>query len=237
MKDWKGNSNSIYKTLGASNHTTEERQSEDYYATEPKAAELLLAKETFSPKIWECACGAGHLSRVFKEAGYKVRSTDLMDRGFGKPGIDFLNSNISHWDGDIITNPPYKFAQAFVEKALQIIPDGRKVAMFLKTLFLEGQGRYELFTSQPPIRIYVSSARLQCAKNAEFEKMQQSGGSAISYAWFVWQKGFDGDTTLKWINHKSGFDFEITKAAYIKLLNIQDPQLSLNLFQELREAA
>ena len=41
-KDWTGNSNSIYKTLGASNHTEEDRQSEDFYATDPKAVDLLL---------------------------------------------------------------------------------------------------------------------------------------------------------------------------------------------------
>ena len=46
-KDWTGNSNSIYKTLGASNHTDKERQNEDYYATDPKAADLLLELETF----------------------------------------------------------------------------------------------------------------------------------------------------------------------------------------------
>ena len=52
-KDWTGNSNSIYKTLGASNHTDKERQNEDYYATDPKAADLLLELEKFSPNIWE----------------------------------------------------------------------------------------------------------------------------------------------------------------------------------------
>ena len=41
--DWTGNGNSIYKTLGASNHTENEREANDYYATEPKAAELLCA--------------------------------------------------------------------------------------------------------------------------------------------------------------------------------------------------
>ena len=83
-KDWTGNSNSIYKTLGASNHTDKERQNEDYYATDPKAADLLLELETFAPDIWECACGEGHLSKVFEKAGYIVKSTDLMDRGFGE---------------------------------------------------------------------------------------------------------------------------------------------------------
>ena len=66
-KDWTGNSNSIYKTLGASNHTDKERQNEDYYATDPKAADLLLELEKFSPNIWECACGEGHLSKVLHQ--------------------------------------------------------------------------------------------------------------------------------------------------------------------------
>ena len=59
MKDWIGNSKSIYTTMGASNHSDKERQSEDYYATEPKATQLLLEVEQFSPVIWECACGGG----------------------------------------------------------------------------------------------------------------------------------------------------------------------------------
>ena len=32
-KDWTGNYNSIYKIIGASNHTKEDRQNEDFYAT------------------------------------------------------------------------------------------------------------------------------------------------------------------------------------------------------------
>lgn len=199
-KDWTGNSNSIYKTLGASNHTDKERQNEDYYATTPKAAELLLELETFSPNIWECACGEGHLSKVFESKGYNVRSSDLMDRGFGEIETDFLGIDNLEWNGDVITNPPYKYAQEFVEKALQIIPIGNKVAMFLKLQFMEGKGRKNLFLKNPPKTIYVSSSRLMCAKNAEFEKMVAGGGSAVAYAWYVWEKGFVGTTILKWFN-------------------------------------
>jgi hypothetical protein len=200
MKDWTGNRNSIYKTLGASNHTEEERQYEDYYATDPKAGELLLGLETFSLNIWECACGEGHLSKVFENAGHIVKSTDLIDRGFGKAETDFLSIDNTEWDGDIITNPPYKYAQEFIEKALQIIPEGNKVAMFLKVQFLEGKRRQKLFLLQPPKTVYISSSRLLCAKNAEFEKMLAGGGSAVAYAWYVWQKGFNGTTELKWFN-------------------------------------
>lgn len=197
--DWKGNKNSIFKALGATNHTKEERQSEDFYATEPKAAEILLLEESFSPNIWECACGNGHLSKVFEQAGYNVKSTDLIFRDFGEGGVDFLKTT-EPWDGDIITNPPYKYAQEFIEHSLKLIPDDNKVAMFLKVQFLEGKKRKKLFLEHPPKTIYISSSRLLCAKNAEFEKMIAGGGSAVAYAWYVWEKGFKGAAQIKWVN-------------------------------------
>ena len=201
MSDWTGNGNSIYKTLGASNHSDKEREANDFYATEPKAAELLCEAESFSPAIWECACGQGHLSDVFKKRGYHVISTDLIYRGYGKGGVDFLAyTPRCPMQCDIITNPPYKYAKEFVEHALDIVADGQKVAMFLKLQFLEGKARRKLFERCPPKTVYVVSSRLLCAKNAEFEKMKAGGGSAIAYAWFVWQKGYTGDTVVKWIN-------------------------------------
>ena len=198
-KDWTGNSNSIYKTLGASNHTDKERQTEDFYATEPRAAALLLELEEFDKNIWECACGQGDLSKVFEAAGYKVLSTDLVDRGYGTGGVDFLKCT-DVFDGSIITNPPYKYAQEFVEKALELVPDGHKVAMFLKLQFLEGKARRELFKKYPPKTIYVASGRLLCAKNGDFEAMKAGGGSAVAYCWYIWQKGYQGDTVVKWFN-------------------------------------
>lgn len=198
MKDWSGNKNSVFKTLGASNHTDKERQHEDFYATDPIAAELLLKEETFKD-IWECARGEKHLSKVFENAGYNVRSSDIVNR-CGNEVFDFLSMQNQKWDGDIITNPPYKYAVDFIYKALQIIPEGRKVAMFLKVQFLEGKERKRLFKNFPPKVVYVSSSRILCAKNADFKKMREGGGSAVAYAWFVWEKGYKGPSILKWIN-------------------------------------
>lgn len=83
MKDWTGNSRSSHAVLGARNYAQNEREVNDYYATEPKALELLLEQEVFNNNIWECACGEGHLGKVLEEHGYKVRATDLIDRGYG----------------------------------------------------------------------------------------------------------------------------------------------------------
>lgn len=199
-KDWTGNYNSIYKTIGASNHTEKEREKDDYYATEPKAIELLLQEEKFDKDIWECAVGGGHLAEVLKQKGYRVLCSDIVNRGYNETAIiDFLKFQ-ERWIGDIITNPPYKYAKEFVEHALEIITLGNKVAMFLKLTFLEGKARKEFFKKYPPKTIYVASGRLLCAKNAEFEKMRSSGGSAVAYAWYVWEKGYCGETIVKWIN-------------------------------------
>ena len=197
MKDWTGNSRSAHATLGARNYALNERETNDYYATEPKAIELLCELETFSPTVWECACGEGHLAKKLTEKGYKVISSDLIDRGFGKGGVDFLKCD-KPFDGDIITNPPYKFAKEFVEHALEIITDGHKVVMFLKLQFLEGKARRKMFEKYPPKKIYVSSGRLRCAMNGDFEKYAKS--NAVTYAWFIWEKGYTGNTIVGWFN-------------------------------------
>jgi hypothetical protein len=197
MKDWTGNSRSAHATLGARNYAQNDRETNDYYATEPKAIELLCDIEMFSPIIWECACGEGHLAKALEDRGYKVISSDLIDRGYGNGGVDFLKCD-KPFNGDIITNPPYKYAQEFVEHALSIITEGHKVIMFLKVQFLEGKARRKLFEKYPPKRIYVSSSRLRCAMNGDFEKYAKS--NAVSYAWFIWEKGYKGDTIVRWFN-------------------------------------
>ena len=202
MKDWTGNAKSIFVCNGASNHTEEERQINDYYATEPKAVELLLQEEKFSHYIWECACGGGHMSKVLQNYGYDVMSSDIVDRGFPDTQIiDFLKVTKGiDIPRDIITNPPYKYAKEFVEHALEISSNYTKIAMFLKLTFLESKSRKKLFEKYPPKVIYVSSSRLQCAKNGDFEKYGKGVGTAVAYAWFVWKKGYKGDSIIKWIN-------------------------------------
>lgn len=198
IKDSKKNKAPVFATLGASSHSNCERELNDYYATEPFAMELLLNEEKFSYKIWECACGEGHLAKVLEKKGYEVIATDLIYRGYGneKP-LDFLEESIVNFDGDIITNPPYKYALDFVKKALKCINVGNKVAMFLKLQFLEGKERKIFFMENPPKIVYVSSSRLNCVRNGEFDKYPSS---AVAYAWFVWEKGFKGDSIIKWIN-------------------------------------
>lgn len=195
-KDWTGDNESAFRMLGASNHTDEEREPNDYYATDPIALDFLLQVEKFNDNVWECACGERHLSNVLEDYLYNVRSSDIIDR-CGNEVYDFLQADNTTWDGDIITNPPYKYATEFVYKALDIIPEGNRCAMLLRLQFLEGKERKKLFQRHPPKIVYAFSGRVSCAKNGDFKSMKNG---AVAYAWFVWEKGYKGDTILKWLN-------------------------------------
>ena len=202
QKDWKASSKtSSLITLGAKHKDRlVPREEHDFYATDPKAVRLLLELEHFEGVIWECACGEGHLSKEMERLGYEVISSDLIDRGFGKQ-YDFLSEkplkiSINSDGVNIVTNPPFRYAQEFVEKALSIVPHGKKVAMFLRIQFLETKKRAALFKKYPCKKIYVAASRIECAINAEFTGKP----TAACYAWFVWEKGYTGEMTIQPFN-------------------------------------
>lgn len=174
-----------------------EAEPDDFYATSPEAALALLEIEPQLEHIWEPACGMGHLSKVFEMKGKLTFASDLRDRGcVGAQVMDFFDCTWPYY-GDIVTNPPYSISTKFVLHALKTIQPGRFVCMFLPLTFLESQRRYEkLFKTQPPKRLHVFSKRVQTVKNGDFNKY---GNSMKAFAWYVWEKGFTGDPTIKWI--------------------------------------
>jgi hypothetical protein len=190
----KGNGTFVFTMIGASNHSEAEREPNDYYATDPIAVEMLLGRETFAHDIWEPACGEGHISRTLSAHGYSVKCNDLIKRIPEVTALDFLKTD-TPFDGDIITNPPYKLCSEFIVKALSLIPTGHKVAMLLKLVTLEGQKRYnEIYRDNPPKKVLIFVKRIECAKSGKF-----TGRSAICYAWFIWEKGFKGKPIIDWL--------------------------------------
>lgn len=173
----------------------EGRPALDFYPTPADAVEDLLRVEMFMDPIWEPACGDGAISKVLAAKGYRTISTDVADYGFdGARRLDFLKPfSVKNSVGAVITNPPYKDAQAFVEKALTV--SHGKVAMLLKLAFLEGQKRTDFYEKTPPVRVWVFRRRIQLTRNGEPMK----NGGMIAFAWFVWEKGFTGKPTIGWL--------------------------------------
>lgn len=198
------NINKTYSCIGASNHSKTDRQVDDYYATPPRMVKLLCKLETFHKDILEPCCGEGHISKALIDLGYNVESSDLVNRGYGDRFCSIMDYK-GPIKKDIITNPPYKYATDFVRKSLEIVDTGYRVAMFMKLTFLETVKRYELFKEYPIEKIYVSSKRTGCVKDGKFTIRDKNGDldgcGAVCFAWFIWTKGYSGDTTVHFFNY------------------------------------
>jgi hypothetical protein len=169
------------------------RSKDDWYPTPLEATRGLLRVEKFTGSIWEPACGDGAISCELIAAGYEVDSTDLVDRGYGTHGVDFL----MEWQArgpNIVTNPPFKLVTPFVLKALDMTTD--KMALLLRLACLEGAERREIFETTPLARVWVFSKRLQFKRPGWTDT---GAGGMTAYAWFVWEHGHRGPPTLGWI--------------------------------------
>jgi hypothetical protein len=170
---------------------SQNRASNDFYPTPDYVTSDILKNETFVGEIWEPACGDGAMSKVLHKTGNRIFSTDLIDRGYGYGGVNFLET--LRQTSNIITNPPFLLAEKFVYHALQCATD--KVCMFLKLAFLEGSARKILFQQTPLARVYVYSKRVSLLRNGEGNQ----GSGMIAFAWFVWQHGYETDPIIRWI--------------------------------------
>ena len=167
------------------------RDSHDFYPTPPSATEALFRRETFDGMVWECASGNGSMSKVIEKYNQCFSSDIRTDEGvYGAKEMNFLQTSLPF--PNIITNPPYKLAESFVYHALDIVT--LKVAMFLKLVFLESTSRYKLFRTTPLRTVYVFSKRQTLSPYGEV-----TTGGLIAYAWFVWDKSYDGKPMLDWI--------------------------------------
>ena len=185
--------------IGTRHNAKDEREKDDFYATHPQAVRIFLNKlkednVILNNTIWEPACGQGHMAEAFIEYGYKVYASDLIDRGYGEI-TDFLEAKLP-CKCDIFTNPPFKLAEEFISHGLEILEDKDKLGLFVKIQFLEGKSRKKIFDKYPPKYIYIYSGRQQCSKNADFEHLKCT---TVAYIWIMWEKGFKGETTTRWI--------------------------------------
>lgn len=144
---------------------------------------------------WEPACGQGHMARPLKEYFNIVHASDVHPYGFGAVQDFLFPSDADHarWDW-IITNPPFRLAEQFVLRGLELAREG--IAMLVRTAFLEGGGRYSNLFSQ--VRPY---AVLQFAERVPMHKgrLDPNGSTATAYCWIVWRKGQDSPTQFDWI--------------------------------------
>ncbi len=175
---------------------SEPHDSLDFFPTPPWATQALckyIIKQTGMHVAMDPACGDGAMVLPLREYFMAVLASDIHDYGCGFPVSDFLfpGGEAADW---IITNPPFRLAEQFIARALDVAEVG--VAVLVRTVFIESVGRYErMFKDTPPAIFAPFVERVPMVKG----RLDAKASSATSYAWFVWRKDWPYETKVMWI--------------------------------------
>jgi len=182
-------------------HAVSERGN-DLYETPAVAVRALLSVERVPATVWEPCCGPGAIVRELRKTDRLVHASDLVD--YGCEGAhsrrDFLMERHAPCEC-IVTNPPFKLAEEFVEHAISLCP---VVMMLMRVAFLEGL-RWERRSFKDHLaRVHVFAPRLPMMHRAGWDGPVNSS-SGMAFAWFVFRRDWaahGGAPTVGWINWK-----------------------------------
>ena len=174
-----------------------ERVENDFYATPASSVEALLHVENVFYPALEPSCGDGAISKIIGLGG-DVDSTDLIYRGFGTGGKDFLTEDFSREYLTVITNPPFDLFTEFVKKGLSVTK--KKLILFGKLQALEGEKRATYLETTPLRTVYVFKKRQNPLRNGvAVDENGKPWASTMAFAWYVWEKGYTGKPFIQWI--------------------------------------
>jgi hypothetical protein len=164
----------------------EPNDSLDDFPTPPWAGRALmehvLKDQWRSYTLWEPAVNRGFLLRGLADYLQPVRVSDVHD--YGCPGTvveDFLWPGVRHEVDWVITNPPFRLAHGFIDKALSVARVG--CAMLVRTSFLEGVNRYDsLWSLRPPTFVAQFAQRVPMVRG----RCDAKASTATSYCWIGW---------------------------------------------------
>lgn len=126
-------------------------------------------------KVWENACGEGHISKQLIAEGFEVFSTNLTDRGYGRIGVNFLSQH-NALAPSIVTNPPFSLSDEFLVHAITVLGI-EHIAMLLPNGIWHAKNRVELFHLHKPSLILPCTWRLD---------VTGAGAPTMNVAWYIW---------------------------------------------------
>lgn len=183
-----------------SSHRHADRALDAYFSPPEAAISLLDIEADYLPKcIWEPAAGNGALVHPLEAEGFTVIASDIADYGLTgcMSGVDYLLANPPPEAGGIVTNPPYKLAVQFAEKAINEVS---YLALLLRTNFLESTARMTFFRRHPPARIWISSRRLPMMHRHGWKGPQAPSNTC--FAWFIWDLHSKQKRIVDWFDWK-----------------------------------
>lgn len=191
--------------LAGGNSATEKAEN-DFYATDPDTVDIFMKRalsdnlfyDMYGQTVWECACGDGNIAHKMKQyfPQSPLLATDLVYRGYGEGGIDFLTAKKRA--RMIITNPPFSLINDFIKHGLE--QTDRYLVLFAKIQLLETVERKKILEKSPLRYIYVHSTRQATWKNGESRDLQgKKWATTMFLAWFVWDKMYDGEPVVRYL--------------------------------------
>lgn len=169
----------------------DQRRALDDYPTPAWAIDAVLPFLPVGGSVLEPACGAGtvlgrladlRLVPVDSMSGLEinpVRAEEARAAGYRVACVDALDPETIWPDADlIISNPPFRQAEAFCRKALASVAQGGCVAMLLRLAFLESATRFDFHAQYPVTSLHVFSSRPSFTGDGKSD--------SAAYAWFVW---------------------------------------------------
>jgi hypothetical protein len=176
------------------------RHRDDWYCESPEAVRLLLDAEEIDGPVLDPCCGRGNIPRTVRAAGIECLGSDIRDRSFERVIADFLDPAYELPPGvkTVMFNPPYRDAQAFVQRALDL--GASKVCALLRLAFLESGTRLPWFLEGCLVRVWVFSRRQSMPPGDALEAGQvEAEGGKVAFAWFVWERGWRGPWQGGWL--------------------------------------
>jgi hypothetical protein len=166
------------------------RQANDAYETPSWVTDALVSHiRALALHIWEPATGSGQVTDALCNAGFRVTATDI------STGADFLECNALPSDAiqAIVTNPPYSYAQVFIEHALALTrPVGGVVAMLLRCDFDHARTRRHLFADCPAF----AKKLILTKRIVWFDR--PGAAPSFNHAWFVWDWQCQGKPVIEY---------------------------------------
>ncbi|WP_316859956.1 hypothetical protein [uncultured Cohaesibacter sp.] len=174
-----------------------ERHPEDWYVEPHWCNRRLFEAEEFDGAIWDPACGLGRVLHAAECAGLPTTGSDIVERSaFCDKVIDFLECYTPR-GRNIVSNPPFGRAEEFLRHALRLA-DG-KVVFLLPLSWLTGAKRSRFLEATPLCRVHILAPRPSMPPGPVVEANIEPGGGTKDFAWFVWQRGFEGNPEVHFL--------------------------------------
>jgi hypothetical protein len=179
------------------------RHPDDYYIEPEWCSKRLFQVEPFIGGIWDPSCGSGRIVSAAEEIlGRTAFGTDIAERPNVRTSpLDFRDFH-GTW-ANIVTNPPFGLcdpkdkSECFVRHALKVARE--KVALLLPITWLNPASRSAWLETTPLYTVYALGPRPSMPPGPVIEAGEHPGGGKKDFAWIIWQQGYTGSPTLKFL--------------------------------------